>query len=140
MTFLIDNKIDKFFLNLPLSNDKNNHKKWGKYAINIHLFFQDAIKECMDQIEVSICMSMSGMSFQPTNEITQAQRQYVKQENHQSSYHHTNATNSEAIVVPTGMIVNHSSASSKTVYLSSASTTPTDLMDVVSSATCVGAY
>ena len=81
----------------------------------------------MDQIEVSICMSMSGMSFQPTptNEKTQSQRQYVQQEHHQS-YH---STNSEAIVVP-----------NKTAYLNSASTTPTDLMDVVSSQTCVGAY
>ena len=85
---------------------------------------------------------MSGMSFQPTstNEKTQSQRQYVQQEHHQSSYHHS--TNSEAIVVPNGgvMVVNHSNVSSKTAYLSSASTTPTDLMDVVSSATCVGAY
>lgn len=91
--------------------------------------FQDAIKEVMDQIEVSICMSMSGMSFQPTptNEKTQSQRQYVQQEHHQTSYHHSK--NSEAMVVP-----------SKTAYLSSASTTPTDLMDVVSSAACVGAY
>lgn len=31
------------------------------------LFFQDAIRECMEQIEVSITLSMSGMSFQPNN-------------------------------------------------------------------------
>ena len=99
----------------------------------------------MDQIEVSICMSMSGMSFQPTSTEKTNSRQYV-QESHQASYsgltHHTNSSNAQVIVVPNGNVTvqSHSSASSKAAYLASASTTPTDLMDVVSSASYVGAY
>ena len=92
----------------------------------------------MDQIEVSISLSMSGMSFQPaTIEKTNSSRQYA-QENHQTSY----STQAQVIVVPNGngAVSSHSSVASKTAYLSSASTTPTDLMDVVSSATYVGAY
>ena len=90
----------------------------------------------MDQIEDSIKMSMSGVSFQPpTLGKANSSRQCVP-ETHQTS------SNSKAIVVTggNGGIPSHSSVSSKTAYLSSASTTPTDLMDVVTSGTYVGAY
>ena len=99
---------------------------------------QDAIKECMDQIEVSISLSMSGMSFKPSAmETPNSSRQYVE-DNHKTSF----STQAQVIVVPNGngAVSNYSSVATKTAYISSASTTPTDLMDVVSSATYVGAY
>ena len=92
----------------------------------------------MDQIEVSISLSMSGMSFKPSAmETPKSSRQYVE-DNHKTSF----STQAQVIVVPNGngAVSNYSSVASKTAYISSASTTPTDLMDVVSSATYVGAY
>ena len=90
----------------------------------------------MDQIEDSIKMSMSGVSFQPsTLGKANSSRQCVA-ETHQTP------SNPKAIVVTggNGSVPSHSSVASKTAYLSSASTTPTDLMDVVTSGTYVGAY
>lgn len=101
----------------------------------------------MDQIEVSICMSMSGMSFQPATLTEKPNSRQFGQDNHQLSHsgltHPSNSSTAQVMVVPNGntsSLSSHSSTASKTAYLSSASTTPTDLMDVVSSAAYVGAY
>ena len=109
----------------------------------VHLF-QEAIKECMDQIEVSICMSMSGMSFRPESQMEKPNSRQCVQESQQISHSGlANSSTTQLIVVPSGSTPSdssHCSGGSKTVYLSSASTTPTDLMDVVTSASYVGAY
>ena len=107
----------------------------------------------MDQIEVSIRLSMSGISFQPssaestaprTEEAVMSSRQSTS-ENHQTSSctglsHQSNSSTPKIIVVQTGNggVPNHSGVASKASYISSASTTPTDLMDVVTSAACMG--
>ena len=123
------------------------HVKMKNLFYLLFLYFQEAIKECMDQIEVSIRMSMSGMSFQPASLAEKPNSRQFVQDNHQLSHsgltHSSNSSTAQVIVVPNGntsTVSSHSSTTSKTVYLSSASTTPTDLMDVVSSATYVGAY
>ena len=106
----------------------------------------------MDEIEMSISKSMSGTSLQPASKVTSAEEATLMQTKEQDAEvyyqtsvlsHQTTATAPKIIVVQNGgnnMVPTHASVSSKTAYHSSASTTPTDLMDVVTSAACVGVY
>lgn len=84
---------------------------------------KNAIKECMDEIEVSIGMSLNGSSFQPQSQPQMQQPQTQQQQK-----------------VPTPSQV--AASAPKVIYNSapstnSSSTTPTDVMDVAATAYCV---
>ena len=70
----------------------------------LFLLFQDEIRQCMNEIEVSINLSMSGMSFQPIN---------------------------NNVPVPSKMVAaNPPPQQQKTEGYPPASTTPTGIMDI----------
>jgi len=94
---------------------------------------KDAIKDCMDQIEVSIGLSMSGMSFQPTTTLKPIEKREENKENYEATCpdleHHSNLSSAQLIVVNGS---NHLDQVGSKLGYQSASTTPTDVMDVVS--------
>ena len=75
---------------------------------------QDEIRQCMSEIEVSINLSMSGMSFQPTN---------------------TSLNNNNVPVIPSKMP--KAPQQQKTDGYPPASTTPTDIMEISDFHICV---
>jgi len=87
----------------------------------------------MDQIEVSIGLSMSGMSFQPTTTINQNEKREENKENYEATCpdleHPSNLASAQLIVVNGS---NHLDQVGSKLGYQSASTTPTDVMDVVS--------
>lgn len=91
--------------------------------LTFYFYSQNAIKECMDEIEVSIGMSLNGSSFQPQSQPQLQQPQAQQQQK-----------------VPTPSQV--AASAPKVIYNSapstnSSSTTPTDVMDVAATAYCV---
>ena len=104
MSFLAPRAIRSTFINLAF----------------ILLFFQNAIKDCMNEIEVSIGKSLSGSSFQP-------QQQQQPQPHHQEQPQQQKVpTPSQVAAVSAPKTVIYNSAPSS----NSSSTTPTDVMDV----------
>ena len=100
MSFLAPRAIRSTFINLAF----------------ILLFFQNAIKDCMNEIEVSIGKSLSGSSFQPQQQQQQPQPHHQEQPQQQKVPSQVSA--------PKTVIYNSAPSSN------SSSTTPTDVMDV----------
>ena len=99
-----------------------------KHGINqithfLFYFFQEAISSCMDQIEVSINLSMSGESFQPSEPSTEGI----------GSSTAVATSNNPVVAPPTQSMPKVIPQQPSSGYYQS--TTPTDLMEVAQ--TCV---